>query len=65
MTRTLPRYIELRRDRITGSWRMVCRACGVKEESGNFWPASRAAHNHADFHEAEEDPPVTSAGAPG
>jgi hypothetical protein len=63
--RLLPKYIEIRRDRITGSWSMICRACGVKEAFGNFWPASRAAHDHADFHEAEEEgPPCTSAGEP-
>jgi hypothetical protein len=64
VTRVLPRYIELRRDRVASSWFLVCRACGIKEHHANFWPASRAAHDHADFHEAEEDPPVTSAEAP-
>jgi hypothetical protein len=64
--RTLPKYIEFRRDRITSSWHLVCRACGIKESYANFWPASNAAWAHADLHEAEEDPtPCTSAGAPG
>jgi hypothetical protein len=64
--RTLPLYIEFRRDRITSSWHLVCRACGIKESYRSFWPASHAAHAHADLHEAEEEgAPCTSAGVPG
>ena len=61
MTRTLPAYIELRRDRITSSWRLICRACGIKETYAQFWPASRAAHDHADMHAAELDERIESA----
>jgi hypothetical protein len=50
----LPRYIELRRDSVKG-WLLVCRACSIRESYSSFWPASRAAHEHADMHEAEEE----------
>lgn len=64
--RKLPEWIEFRRDRITGSWRWTCRACGIIETFNKFWPASAAAHEHAEMHLAEEEgAPCTSAGAPG
>ena len=53
--RTLPKYIEFRRDTMAGAWFLVCRACGIKESYRSFWPASYAAHAHADMHEAEEE----------
>jgi hypothetical protein len=53
--KTLPQYIELRR-RGVGRWRMLCRACGTAEDYASFWPASEAAHEHAGWHQAEEDP---------
>jgi hypothetical protein len=56
VTRTLPPYIELRRERITESWFLLCRACGIKETYDKFWPASYAAHAHADLHEARGGP---------
>ena len=65
MTKSLPAYIEFRRDRMTRTWRWVCRACGVTCDLTGFWDASRGAFDHADMHAAEEDPPVTSAGDPG
>ena len=55
MTRLLPAWIELRRERITSSWLLVCRACGIKETYAKFWPASYAAHEHADMHAEELD----------
>ena len=54
--RELPSFIELRRDRITESWLLICHACGIKETYNKFLTASRAAYEHADA----EDPPVTS-----
>ena len=59
--RILPVWIELRRDRLTSSWLLICRACGIKERYDKFWPASYAAHEHADMHAAELDEYVESA----
>jgi hypothetical protein len=50
----LPRYIELRHDSFQG-WLLICRACSIRESYARFWPASYAAHAHADMHEAEEE----------
>jgi len=55
MAGKLPEWIELRRDRITGSWMLLCRACGIRESYAKFWPASRAAQDHADVHLQEQD----------
>ena len=55
MARRLPEWIELRRDRITGTWFLVCLACGIKERYVKFWPASRAAWDHADMELAALD----------
>jgi len=60
--RRLPAYIELRRDRIPGSWFLLCRACGVKEHYQEFWGASRAAWDHTDMHDAELDEQRTGEG---
>ena len=51
--KTLPSYIEIRHDSFKG-WLLICRACSIREPYAKFWPASYAAHAHADVHEAEE-----------
>lgn len=55
MARTLPAWIEVRRDRVSQSWILLCRACGVKESYHDFWIVSRAAFDHADMHNQEQD----------
>ena len=55
MARTLPGFIEFRRDRASGSWFWVCKACGIKEHYASFWLASEAAHGHADVELQAED----------
>jgi hypothetical protein len=51
--KTLPEFIELRRDMMARDWIFICRACGIKERYHQFWNASRAAHGHAEI-ELEE-----------
>ena len=55
MTKTLPSFIELRRNGTAGAWFVVCKACGVKEGYDSFWLASEAAHGHADVELQAED----------
>jgi hypothetical protein len=54
MAAKLPAWIEVRRDLITESWFMRCRACGIRDRYDKFWSASRAAYDHADFHYQDE-----------
>ena len=55
MVRTLPTWIELRRNGTSGAWFMICKVCGVKEGYDGLWPASRAAWDHVDMELAELD----------
>jgi hypothetical protein len=55
MARTLPDWIEVRRDQVSQSWSLLCRACGIREHYHDFWIASRAASGHADSHHQEQD----------
>ena len=55
MVKTLPEFVDLRRDTMAQMWMMTCRVCGLRERWHNFWNASRAAHDHADMHLQEED----------
>lgn len=55
MVRTLPEWIELRRDYVSQMWVMSCKACGLRERWHDFWLMSQAAHDHAEMHLQEED----------
>jgi hypothetical protein len=56
MVKLLPAFIELRRKPGGGAWFMICKVCGIRQEYPDFWPASGAAHDHADeeFRELSE-----------
>ena len=55
MVKTLPAWMELRRDQTSQRWVMTCRACGLREYWHNFWLMSRAADDHVDMHHQEEN----------
>jgi hypothetical protein len=51
--KTLPEFIDLRRDMMARDWIFICRACGIKERYNKFWAASQAAHGHAEIELSE------------
>jgi hypothetical protein len=57
METTLPAYVSLKHDLVTGSWVLTCDACGIRERYWKYWTAARVIQAHAVMHQDSDPDP--------